>query len=105
MEIVNYPETPENQIAANQPADPSDAAGDRTNFCPLCCTLNHPLSRECVNCGWRKAFCGAEAAAGRELLFSPTGLFVNVRTLQIRWQALKNWLFLIGSHRYADKLK
>lgn len=105
MDIVNYPDRPESQIAADQTADPPEAAVDRTKSCPLCCTRNHSLSRECFNCGWRGAFCGAEAAAGRELLFGPTGPLVKAPSLRTRWQALRSWLFLIGSHRYADKFK
>ena len=104
MDIVNYPAAPENQIAAHQTADPPNAAGDRAKSCPLCGTLNHSLSRECFNCGWRGAFCGIEAARPGPFGLAP--LLVKARSprrsLRSRWEALKSWLFFIGSHRYDD---
>jgi|GEM_PF-1859233 len=71
MDIVNDAEMPEGQTAelrnstdlqnsthlvANLPdviADLPNVVRSKVKSCTLCCTPNHPLSRECFNCGWR----------------------------------------------------
>ncbi len=117
MDIVNYLKTPDSQIAANQTADPPNAAWDWTKSCPLCCTLNHSLSRECFNCGWRGVFCVAGASADHDPLdhdplFGQTAPLVTAQSMYSRWkalkpqwQAMKDWLVFIGSRRYGDVLK
>jgi len=59
----------------------------RTNLCPLCSTLNHLLSQECFNCGWRGAFPGGDAHVRQ------AGLQVHsaIHLLSLWWQRLKRW--------------
>ena len=99
MDVVNFTNALENH-SAGLPL----TAECRTKSCPLCCTLNHSLSLECFNCGWRGVFCSAEAA-GPDLFSHQTPLLVKAPSLGARWRTLKNWLFFIGRHRYNDPQK
>ena len=109
MDSANYPELPNRRTTAHQTADPPDTARNWTKSCPLCATANHSMSRECFNCGWRGVFCGTEAAGRAPFVQAPLLVEVRsphlLRSLRSRWEALKSWLFFIGSHCYADPWK
>ena len=73
MEIINDAETPNGQTAdlQNLTHRTADVPRGQAKPCLLCCTLNHPLSRECFNCGWRGSVSLRTAAApgGPQRLF------------------------------------
>jgi hypothetical protein len=71
-------------------ADLPPSAKHSAKFCPLCNTLNHPLGRECFNCGWRGEFFAGNAVVP-DPCARPLCSFLSDAYFSACWRKFKIW--------------